>query len=606
MQWNRTGRRLALTLAASAMALLLQACGGGSATTATTASVRTCDDGLKTSFQPDADTTVLLVKSFKAGDTVQLSGTPTQPAPVAPVDLCLVKLLVGPGHPETAGAPSTSAGIGIEVWLPTGANWNERIRAYGSGGWAGSAQTDLTLIGGGGDGNDLHVAAAGQGYVVATSDHGHASALGPLAALDASFGLNPDGTINTTLWRDFAERSLHEMAVKSKALARHYYGKAHKYAYWEGYSTGGRQGLKLAQVHPDDFDGIVAGAPAINWSRFITNELYPQVAMRQELGGPIASAKLTAVTNAAIASCGGATLGFLIDPYACRYDPTRDAAALCSGVSGNGGVVGTNADAASCVTLAEAGVVNRIWYGQTADGSVPDPALDNAAGPFLASSNQLWFGLTRGTDLGALAGATGPFPIAADQVAIELQNPALGSVFFRNAISNGTNAWVNLGYSGLTLAAYQGLALQSQFSDINTDDADLSAFKARGGKLLMFHGLADNLIASQGSDNYYNRVASLQGGFTPTQSFFRYYHVPGFAHTGRLEAGPGVPVPQSARGRDEMFTALKAWVEQGTAPGTITVTSSNNLVSLPLCVYPKKITYSGSGAVTAAGSYTCQ
>lgn len=606
MRWMNTYRRTAMVLTGSAAALLMHGCSGSDQPVSPEppAAAMTCDDGLRTAFAPDANTTVLLVKSFKAGDAVALANTPATPAPpTAPADLCLVKLLVGPGNAGPAGAPSTSAGIGIEVWLPSAANWNQRIRAYGSGGWAGSAQTDLTRIGGGGDGNDLHVAAAGKGYVVATSDHGHTS---PLGGINASFGMNPDGTINATLWKDFAERSLHEMAVKTKALARLYYGKAHTYAYWDGYSTGGRQGLKLAQAHPNDFDGILAGAPAINWTRFITGELYPQVAMRQELGAPLAGTKLAAVTSASIAACGGSALGFLIDPYACRYDPTRDAAALCTGVVGRDGVVGTSANTSACVTLPEADVINRIWYGQTADGSVPDPAVDNAPGPFLAGSSQLWFGLTRGTDLRALAGETGPFPIAADQVAIELQNPALGSVFFQNAVSNGQNAWVNLDYAGLTLAAYQGLTLQPQFSGINTDDPNLSAFNARKGKLLLYHGLADNLIPPQGSDNYYNRVASVMGGIIEVQKFFRYFHVPGLSHSGRLTAPNNVPAPQTALGRDELFLTLQAWVEQDSAPGTLNISSADGSVTMPLCLYPKRATYTSSGAVTVAASYSCQ
>ena len=102
-------------------------------------------------------------QAIQEGDPIALSNTPATPAPpTAPADLCLVKLLVGPGNPGPAGLPSTSPGIGIEVWLPAAARWNERIRAYGSGGWAGSSEADITRIGGGGDGNDLHVAAAGK------------------------------------------------------------------------------------------------------------------------------------------------------------------------------------------------------------------------------------------------------------------------------------------------------------------------------------------------------------------------------------------------------------------------------------------------------------
>jgi feruloyl esterase len=259
-----------------------------------------------------------------------------------------------------------------------------------------------------------------------------------------------------------------------------------------------------------------------------------------------------------------------------------------------------------------------MWYGQTTDGSVRDPAVDNAGGPSLSSGGQLWFGLTRGTSLGALAG-TGPFFIATDQVALELLDPTYATPGFTNATGNGANKWTTLDYSGLTAAAFQGSVLQPQFSNINTDNADLAAFNGRGGKLILYHGLADNLIPTQGSTNYYSRVAAAMGGTTQVQMFFRFYLIPGLGHSGRL-AGSGsldpatgtttsinkVPLPQTALGRDELFTALQNWVENGVAPGRMDISSRDSSVSLPICVYPQKITYSGSGAMTAAASYTCQ
>jgi feruloyl esterase len=556
-----------------------------------------CDDGIKTAFKPDSNTNVLLVKQFKQGDAILLSGTANAGTPVAAKDFCLVKLLVGPGNPGPAGAPSTSAGIGIEVWLPTAANWNERIRANGNGGWAGTNETSPTQVSGAGDGAAIKAASVAKGFVVSTSDNGHVGG--------ASFAMNPDGTINTVLWRDFAERSLHEQAEKTKALARLYYAKPHKFAYFDGYSTGGRQALKLAQVYPNDFDGVLVGAPAINWTKFITSELYPQIVMRQDLGVNIAQAKLDALTTSAINACGGATLGFLLDPLSCRYDPTKDAAALCAGSAGNAGVTGTNANAAICANLREAAAVNKIWYGQTANGAAPDPAIDNGAGPYPGSNTHLWFGLTRGTSLGALAGAA-PFPIATDLMALELQDPTYGSPAFVNASGNGTNKWASLDYGGLTNAAFQGVLLQPSFSNINTDNPDLSAFNNRKGKVLLYHGLADNLIPPQGSLNYYHRVAAGMGGIAEIQKFFRLYLVPGLSHSGALTGGPTVPLPQSPRGRDELFTALQNWVENGTGPDRIDVTSSDATVSIPLCVYPQKISYNGTGAVTAAASYSCK
>ena len=329
-----------------------------------------CDARLAVALREDRDATVLLAKSFKAGEAVALENSPANP-PTAPIDMCLVKVLVGPGNPGTPDAPSTSQGIGIEIWLPAKDGWNGIIRSFGSGGWAGGVHSDVTRIGRTGAADPVQLGAIAKGYAISSSDHGHTGNLAISTNRDASFALREDGTINTVLWHDFSERSMHEMAVKTKAIVRAYYGKRHDYAYWDGFSTGGRQGYKIAQRYPRDFDGILAGAPAFNWTRFITAELYPQVAMLRELGGPIAPAKLNAVGAAANAACGGATLGFQIDPLSCRYDPSKDAAALCAGVAGDGGAVGANSDAASCLSLAEATVVNRIWYGQTTDGTAP-------------------------------------------------------------------------------------------------------------------------------------------------------------------------------------------------------------------------------------------
>src|SRR5262252_3232196 len=349
-----------------------------------------CDDTMKTAFKPDANTTVVLVKAYKQGDALALPGTPaTPPPPNAAADLCLVKMVVGPGFQDTSpAAPSTSPGIGIEVWLPTTSAWNNRIQNQGGGGWAGGNQASTILIGNTG----AAAIAATDHYAVGSTDTGH-SITGT-----GSFAMKQDGSSNTTLWTDFAERSLHELALKTKALVQGYYGSSAKYAYWNGCSTGGRQGYKIAQTHPDDYNGYLVGAPAFNWTKFITNELYPQIVMQRDLGGPMSAAKLSFMGSAAVSACdlvNGQHLGFILDPRQCRYDPTRDAAVLCNGVAGHGGVVGTSTSP-NCVNLTEAVAMNKIWYGQTTDGSVPEPATDNSSGPTL-SANQLWWGLTRGS-----------------------------------------------------------------------------------------------------------------------------------------------------------------------------------------------------------------
>jgi feruloyl esterase len=606
-----------------AAALTLTACGGSDGPAAPAAPVaQACDDGLKTLFTPDENTSVLLVKSFKAGDALALSGTPASPTPpVLAADMCLVKLLVGPGNPGPAGAPSTTQGIGIEVWLPAPASWNERIRAFGSGGFAGGRHADIARIGyEGASFQPLHLAAVANGYAVVVSAHGKTTA--PYTGgSNASFLMNADGTINQVSWRDFAQRAVHEMADKSKPLAALYYGRAHKYAYWDGYSTGGRQGFKAAQVYPEDFDGILAGAPAFNWTHFITSEAYTQLVMQRELGGPIAATKLDAVSASATGSCDPQSFGFVLDTASCRYDPTNDAAALCTTSTTATGTPGTNADTARCLSLAEAQVVNKIWYGQTHDGSAPDPGIDNASGT-VPGFKQLWWGLTRGTSLTSLAGIN-PFPISTDNLALILQSPEFAQrvpATFVNATAAPADRWRTLSYADLANVNALGIGLQPWFSNINTDNPDLTAFRDTGGKILTYHGLADELIPPQGSVNYYSRVASAMGGYEEVQKFDRLFLIPALGHntifkvssvdpaTGAITAASKVPLPAlpiNGSSNDQLFTALRNWVENGTAPSRLDLASPDASVSLPICAYPQRPTYSGTGSVKVASSYHC-
>lgn len=569
------------------------------------AAALSCNDSLKTALTNSANTNVLLVKQFKQGEPLLLAGTASATTPIAKEDLCMVKLVVGPDNPGPATAPSTSKGIGIEILLPKPSNWNERIRAFGNGGWSGTPQTSITEVAS----SAAHTAAANKGFVVATSDNGHMG-----NQIDPSFAMNPDGTINTIGWKDFSERSLHELAVKTKLVTKVFYGKPHKYAYWDGYSTGGRQGLKLAQVFPGDFDGILDGAPAINWSKYHTSGLYSKIAMKQDLNAKIKPEKLAAVTQASINACGGAELGLLIDPLSCRYNPAADTANLCKGSTANTGAMGTSTST-SCLTTAEANTINKIWYGQTSDGTAPSPEADNGNGNAL-TSKRVWFGWPRGTNLVATSAAGGEgvdffgdagLMLAADQTALELQDPTLGSAMFKNAKGNGQNRWSEtLDYAGLVNAQKQGVLLQAKFANINTDNPNLSAFEKAGGKVLMYHGLADNLIPVQGSINYYERVAAQMGGVEAIKKFYRFYLIPGLTHIEPVAGGPTVPLPQSVLGSDELFVALQNWVEKKVVPGRMDVTSSNGMVSLPLCIYPQKITYLGNGSVKAATSYTCK
>jgi feruloyl esterase len=570
-----------------------------------------CDDTMKDEFRPDALTTVLLVKAYRKGDALALSNTPATPAPpVAANDVCVVKLLVGPGNPGPAGLPSTSPGIGIEVWLPSPANWNQRIHVIGGGGWAGGVHADTTrLAGAGGAGGPTSspmIASTMEGAVSASTDTGHSSGGG-------SFAMNPDGTINTVLWNDFSQRGIHQMAVKTKELTKAYYGKAAKHAYWDGFSTGGRQAHKLAQLHPDDFDGILAGAPAFNWTRFITNELYPQIVYQRDLGGvPLTAAQLNLMGNAAINACdvvGGQHLGYIEDPSQCRYDPTHDASVLCT-ASG-----GTNTTT-SCVSATQAQAMNKLWYGQTRNGTAPSPAVDNAFDPTL-DGNHLWYGLTRGSSFaglgGSSAGVPAPFTIATDMVALEDQDPTLATPSFTNPTGNGTNGWMGLSYPRLGTSYDNGVLLQRPFAYINTDDPDLRKFRAGGGKMLLYHGLADVLIMPQGSIQYYNRVVADMGGLKQVQKFYRFFLIPGMTHglgNGTTNPNANPPLPRTAAtGTQQLYDVLTDWVEKGNAPTRIEISSAVTTAfpvakSRPICLYPAKAQYIG-GDVNVASSYVC-
>jgi hypothetical protein len=201
-------------------------------------------------------TTVLLATAFEKGDPLLLSEAVTNMTMAAPADLFLVKLIVGPGNPGPPGTPSTSSGIGIEIWLPAKGHWNGRIHNIGGlGGYDGGDHTSSGHVGW----FYAALTAGREGAVSASTDAGH-------TARNGAWAMNPDGTPAAQLWTDFAHRAMHEMAVKTKALATAYYGTAPRYAYYEGASTGGRHGYRLAQQYPEDYDGIVANLPTVNFT----------------------------------------------------------------------------------------------------------------------------------------------------------------------------------------------------------------------------------------------------------------------------------------------------------------------------------------------------
>lgn len=619
-------RSIAPLASVAAAVAMLSACGGDDSSTDaqnppdTSAVAYRCDDSLKSAFQPDALTKVLSVKPFKAGSPVALAAPAGDaPPPIAPHDLCMVKLVVGPGNPGPEDAPSTTSGIGIEVWIPQREVWDKRIQLIGQGGSGGMPDVKNPAVIAASAAMELAIS---DRTVSAMTDHAHTDAMSQAFFMDADGGINRQG------WEDASHRAIHEMAVKVKSLAKGFYGQAQDYAYLMGCSGAGRDGYASAQTHPEDFDGIFIGAPAINWTQFIGGyENYPRAVVEQDLGGVhLTAAQRELVSAAAVSACdsrlNGEHDGYITDPSQCRYDPTRDASVLCVGSGGS------NAGS-SCLSTVQATAVNKMWYGQTVDGSVPDPQVDNGQSPSLAPK-QLWFGIPHGTDLASLSAAPaeppffGPFPIAANTLPLILQDPKYGigsgPAQFRNPTGNGQDLWKSLGYADLANVFHRGVALQSAFANMNANNPDLTAFQRKGGKILTWHGTNDVVIPFGGTVHYYERSAAVTGGFAQTQAFHRFFPVPGVAHCtgfaadGRSGTSPAaaskVPYfknpPELLRaGPREWFGVLRDWVEHGKAPDAIVMTSADGTNSRPVCPYPQKLAYLG-GDRNAATSYSCR
>jgi feruloyl esterase len=542
----------------------------------------------------------------------------------AAADLCLVKLLVGPGFTaeKDKTARSYSEGIGIEVWLPTHANWNERIRDYGGGGWVGGGHRLTDKIGS----KVPAIINANVGYASSTSDAGQ-----PWYQ-DGSFTFLSDGKVNEEAFRDFSERSIVEQAVKTRALVNQYYGRAPRYTYFDGHSQGGRQGMKIAQEHPELYDGYLIAQPALNIPKFGTVGLYPQIVMKTDLGytainkteAAAFATKVEAVNKRAVAACDKTGLGFLLDPFQCGYDPARDAGALCTGEAGSG-VTGTNTDSATCMSIKEANALNKIWYGPTSDGSFDAAqSTDSRSGKSLGS-RQLWWTFTRGSAIaGQIRGAGGT-----EQVALALQDVryaadanalAPPAIPVMNGSTSVRNKWLELDYSGLNDAMAKNVTLQpTLFSNLATDKVDLGKLRDLGRKVIVHHGLAEDSIPPAGSINYHERVVAAMGGHAEVQKFVRMYLIPGAAHSSQGRAytvggqNDSVPLPKlpgnanqtPSREQDQFFTALVDWVEKGEAPNEIVLTSRDNRVSYPVCVYPQRTTWNGTGPAAQAASYAC-
>jgi hypothetical protein len=481
-----------------------------------------------------------------AGDAGGLVGTPgiksvasaIVPAAGANASYCQVDVLYG---------QSAQQNINVRVGLPLNS------LDGGSGGVQGAWNGRTQGIGGGGCAGGLNVSPpVNAGYVGSGNDTGHAGG-------NCEPGVNSDGSYNLQFINDFIRNGIKQQVLLSKALAAKYYAMRPAYNYWNGCSTGGRQGYLLAQELGWELDGILANAPAMYWTRFQTAQMWGQIAMKDLAGGPIAAAKLNQATASAVAACDaadGVADGVIDEPRACTFSAKAN---ICGAPT---------APAANCLDAAEAEAIDRIWDG-----------------PRNASGKRVWFGLDRGTSLPALNG-TNPFFLGVTQFHWNTHNP--------------TFDWTTVSMNGYADVAQQG---SRNIADVTDTFDDLDVFRASGGKLLTMVGANDQLIMPQGVLHYYRQMAQRYGGqhdddFSGVQKFFRLFRAPGVAHC----AGGAGPQPQG------LFDALVNWVENKVPPRSIhsTITSGGVVTrSRPLCPYPQTAIYNGSGSTDDAANFRC-
>ncbi|WP_027927883.1 tannase/feruloyl esterase family alpha/beta hydrolase [Amycolatopsis benzoatilytica] len=474
------------------------------------------------------------------GGTVTFPATPFTPAQTVPDVPAYCQIEVTLTH------PGANDHVKVAVTLPE-SHWSGRLQAAG-----GSAYNA-------GDFTAPLVQAVKDGYAGVTTDAGL-----PLTFIDTSWGLRADGTVNQPLLTNFASRSAHEEALLGKDIALRYYGKAVSYSYWNGCSTGGRQGYSEAQNYPGDFNGILADAPAVQWSQFAVATLWPQTVMNNEHDFP-SNCVLARFQQAAIQACDakdGVRDGIVDIPDECGYDPRSliGTKVLCEGKE-------------ITVTAADARVVGKIWDG---------PADERG--------RKLWPGLPKGASFAGVAAT----------------RPAADGTLTSDGFVVAT-AWVkafvkkDLGFdtANLSYRQYADVFRQSVREydrTIGTSNADLSAFRRAGGKLISYVGTADQLIPPDGTLLYRERVQREMGGARRVNDFYRLFLAPGTPH---CQSGPGAAYPVNPLG------ALVDWVEHGTAPATLPAKSDTGRTR-DLCPYPQISRYSGHGDPAVAASYRCR
>ena len=449
--------------------------------------------------------------------------------------------------------PTSDSLVNFEIWVPAD-GWNGKLVTTGNGGYSPAlSYSDMAY-------------AMRQGYAVMGGDTGHQS----VDPNEMFWGVGHPEKI-----KDWGTRSIHAITVPGKAIVAQLQGKAASRSYYYGCSTGGHQGYAEVQNYPTDFDGVIAGDPGNNRVALNAEFLWRFQSNRTPADNSgtviLTSAKARLITQKAVAACDsldGVTDGVIADPRACTSSVFNIDSLQCTG-----------ADAADCLTTAQIAAAKKIYQG-------PQNSRTHA---------QIYPGLVVGSESGWSAYWGGTAPTRSDFWALwSFDNP-------------NWDWWTFDWDRDLT---YTQAKLSPLVDQVNPN---IGAFKANGGKLITYQGWADPVVNPMDTIAYYNQVNTAQGSQAATDSFFRLFMVPGMGHcnggTGPVAFGnQGGPVPNPTPANDVLM-AMDRWVDKGIAPDSIVaskVTSGAVTATRPLCAYPKKAVYNGSGSTDDAANFSCQ
>lgn len=428
---------------------------------------------------------------------------------------------------QATATPTPDSDIKIEIWLPA-SGWNGKFQAVGNGGWAGTISYAALA------------AAVASGYAAASTDTGHAT-----PGSDFAIG-HPEKLV------DYAYRGVHEMTVQGKAVINAYYASPPKVSFWNGCSTGGRQGIAEASKYPADFDAIVAGASPDPSARLHALRVAANFMVNRTADSYIPPEKYPVIHEAVLDACDaldGVKDGVLENPTRCRFDPK---VLQCKGPDGP-----------ECLTAAQVETAKALY------SEVKHPATGHVLyQPLLQPGSELMWGTLAGRE---------PYGNAVEGVKVALNDPKWDWRRFNAA-------------TDIDRAERDGAV-------INTASPNLKPFFDRGGKLLMYHGWSDQQVPAMSSISYFNRVVEAVGQQAVGKSI-QLYMVPGMTH---CAGGPGTDM-------FDKMAAIEEWVAKGTAPSAIVashVAAGAVEYTRPLCPYPQVARYKGTGSTDAAGNFAC-